>query len=144
MKRKQITPLTQWPTEAIVFLFKKNRVCRTSRPFDGYVEVKNKLTNKIDIWLAVGGIYQTDDGHYNYDILSYELYDGTKEQFLKSITTTSGITASGYLWIKFEGMYWEGNIDELKEELSKRPHCNIHTAKDFRKWKIMWKHNNRK
>ena len=155
MKQKQIiTPLSQWPTEAILYLFRKHRQCYTEF-HTSYYERKNKLTNQIEIWLPVGGSYQKDDGHWDYDVLYYELYNGTKEDFIKQHTTTYG--CNGYfdhyddwywptdeIWFRFEGMYWKGTITDVKKELAKRPNCNIHGAKDFRKWKMNWKKNNKR
>ena len=141
MNRKQIiTPLSQWPTEAILYLFRKNRTCYTSGIVQ-YYERKNKLTNKIEIWLPMGGVYQKDDGHWDYDILYYELFDGTKEEYIKQHTHTYGNWGSDEIWFRFEGMYWRGSIHEIKKELRKRPNCNIHGGKDFRKWKMNWKKN---
>ena len=139
MNRKQIiTPLSQWPTEAILYLFRKNRTCYTTG-IAQYYERKNKLTNKIEIWLPIGGVYQKDDGHWDYDILYYELFDGTKEEYIKQHTHTDGNWGLDEIWFRFEGMYWRGSISEIKRELSIRPHCNIHSSKDFRKWKMNWK-----
>jgi hypothetical protein len=143
MKQKQITPLPQWPTEAILYLFRKNRTCFTSGIVQ-YYERKNKLTNKNEIWLPVGGVYQIDDDHWDYDVLYYELFDGTKEEYLKQHTQTYGHWDTDEITFRFEGMYWRGSIREIKKELQKRPHCNIHSSKDFRKWKMNWKKNNKR
>ena len=143
MKQKQITPLSQWPTEAILYLFRKNRTCFTSGIVQ-YYERKNKLTNKNEIWLPVGGVYQIDDDHWDYDVLYYELFDGTKEEYLKQHTQTYGSWDTDKISFRFEGMYWRGSVHEIKKELSTRPHCNIHSSKDFRKWKMNWKKNNKR
>ena len=129
-----------FPTEAILYLFRKNRTCYTTGIVQ-YYERKNKLTNKIEIWLPIGGVYQKDDGHWDYDILYYELFDGTKEEYIKQHTHTYGNWSTDEIWFRFEGMYWRGSIHEIKKELRKRPNCNIHGGKDFRKWKMNWKKN---
>ena len=43
----------------------------------------------------------------------------------------------------FEGLYWQGSIDELKDELNKRPNVNI-TEKNFKDWKREYKKNKKR
>ena len=44
---------------------------------------------------------------------------------------------------RFEGMYWEGTIKQIKDELSKREHVGIFNNKDYRKWLINYRKNNK-
>ena len=152
--KQTITPLSKFPTEAILYLFRKRRQCYTNF-HTSYYERKNKLTNKIEIWLPVEGVIHKDNGHWDYEVLYYELFDGTKEEFIKQHTHTYGCDGyfdkydewywpSDKIWFNFEGMYWKGTIHEIRKELRKRSHCEIHGAKEFRKWKINWKKTNKK
>ena len=34
MRENKITPLTKFPTEALVWLYRKNRICRTYTPWN--------------------------------------------------------------------------------------------------------------
>lgn len=115
MKRKDITPLTEFPTEVLVYYFKKLRKCYTSERIDKQIGVEKR-------WSLVLNDY------YELPIWS-----------VRKETSTYGHYPDDTLWFDFERMYWEGSITELKKELDKRPHVNIHTSKDFRKWKIEYK-----
>jgi hypothetical protein len=151
MKQKKIiTPLSKWPTEAILYLFRKYRQCKTKLPYD-YVYRFNKKLNKPEYWLPQYGKYEDENGSIIRDIVSYKKY--SQKEINTQFTHTYGCNGrvsywddwylpTDNIWFRFEGMYWEGTIDDIRKELSKRPHCNIKGSKEFRKWKINWKRQN--
>ena len=73
------------------------------------------------------------------------------EEVQKKFTTTHGNWWEGWnepgepggygdkMLFEFEKMYWEGTVQDVYDELSGRPHVDIHGSKDFRKWKIEYK-----
>ena len=115
--KRQITPLSKFPTEVLVHYFKKLRKCFTYTERDKQIGVERHWSDVLNDF-------------YELPVWS-----------TKKINTTSGYFLDNTLWFKFEGMYWNGSIDELKNELDKRPHVDIKNSKDFRKWKIKWKKN---
>lgn len=143
---KKITPLTEFPTEAILMLFKKKRQCRTNIPYNARRHY-DKKRRKWQWWLPFYGEWTDDEGnYYNPITIGFTLYD----ELPKEYTTTYGnhgtwncfddwYSPSEEIDFRFEGMYWSGKVKDVREELAKRPHCNIHSAKDFRKWKIEYK-----
>ena len=143
---QKITPLSKWPTEAILYLFRKHRQCRTKLPY--YVYNFNKKLNEPEYWIPQYGEYEDENGSIVRGIVSYKKY--SQKEINTQFTHTYGCNGhfdyyddwywpTDDIWLRFEGMYWEGKIDDIRKELSKRPHCNIHGTKEFRKWKINWK-----
>lgn len=124
---KTITPLSQFPTEVLVFYFKKLRKCYTHKRCGKQIGIEKRWSPHFENVEGLGYIinYYT---MYELPIWEIEYY-----------TTTSGQFLDDTLWFKFEGMYWTGGIDELKKELDKRPNIDIKNTKDFRKWKINYK-----
>ena len=67
---KKITPLSKFPTEALVMNYRRHRVCRTILPWSSY-RTYNKITCKYDIWVPVVGKLETDKGIFDC-IISYK------------------------------------------------------------------------
>ena len=107
-----------------------------------------------EYWEPFLGEYTLDDGTYlNPVIIGYRRVNGA--DVIKRNTEISGNVIA---WSKkephffyhtsefefeFEGMYWKGDIKELKAELARRPHVGKLDSKTFRKWKIEYKKKKR-
>lgn len=145
---KKITPLSEFPTEALLRNYRKNRRCDTR--LDWIVTRYNRSKNMWEYWEPFLGEYTLDDGTYlNPVIIGYRRVDGAD-----AIKKNTEITGNVIAWNKenphffyhtsefefeFEGMYWKGDIKELKAELARRPHVGNLDSKTFRKWKIEYK-----
>lgn len=92
---KKITPLCEFPTEVIVFYFKKFRRCR-------HYEYEKLIYD--------------DDGCLIDDPLIIE--DVTKEPF-------EWVRDDDIMYINFEGMYWRGKRSEFMEEMNSRGNVDI-------------------
>lgn len=114
MKKEKITPLSKFPTEVLVFYFKKFRKCR-HREYEKII--RDEYGDIIDDELIIEDVttvpFEYDDGEDNY-------FD------------------DGCMYIQFEGMYWRGKRDEFIKELNSRENVNI-TAKNFKDWKREYK-----
>jgi len=149
MKQRIITPLSEFPTEAIVHLFKKNRHCVVNRPFDSWYKGYNKETKQHEYWVPFRGGYDETSKVYDPNIIGYTLM--SSKEIAEKYTETRGNYWEGWcepgepgclgqiIDFVFEGMYWKGTVEDVKAELSKRPNVNIRGSKDFRKWKIQYK-----
>lgn len=146
-KTKKITPLTKFPTEALVMNYRRHRVCRTRMPWLSYRSY-NKLTCNYDYWIPVSGPLEVDGIIYNPCIVSYKRV--TRDELEREFTEIKGDLMDydyGYDWMSFtdemeftfEGMYWRGTIDEIKAEMAKRPHVPLKGRKQFRRWKMNYK-----
>ena len=148
---KEITPLSEFPTEALLYNYRRNRRCRTNL---SWIQVRyNRRKNMWEYWEPFLGEYILDDGTYlNPVIIGYRMVNGA--DVIKRNTEISGNVAqwdpkSGYLYFsdefefEFEGMFWHGGIKELKDELARRPHVGNLDSKTFRKWKIEYKRKKR-
>jgi hypothetical protein len=140
MKENKITPLTKFPTEALVWLYRKNRICRTYIPWDYH------KSGPDEYWVPFCGPYEIEGVVYDPCIIGHTKMSA--KEFHKKFTEINGNEGfyicdepvkSKYINFEFEGMYWRGTVSELQQELSKRPHANIKGNKDFRKWKIKYK-----
>jgi hypothetical protein len=149
---KKITPLSKFPTEVILHFYRKNRLCYTDHY--KYVENYNHKTNKREFWIPFYGPFEKDGVIYNPICLGYT--KSTGEECHKKFTKIMSIQDAhwdedGYYYgysewqygdemnFRFEGMYWEGTIKQIKDELSKREHVGIFNNKDYRKWLIKYK-----
>ncbi len=147
---KQITPLSKFPTEALVMNYRRHRVCRTRMPWSTYRSY-NKMTYDWEYWVPVTGPFEIDGVIYNPCIIAYKKV--TKQELKDHFTEIKGdiweISNNGWysftdeMEFTFEGMYWRGTIDEIKAEMAKRPHISLKGGKDFRRWKIKYKKNKR-
>lgn len=126
-KERTITPLSEFPTEVLVYYFKKLRKCYTHSKCGKQIGVEKRWSPHFEFVENLGYII-------NYYTL-YELPIYEKEYY----TTTSGQYHDDTLWFNFEGMYWNGSINELRRELDTRPNIDIKSSKDFRKWKMQYK-----
>jgi hypothetical protein len=147
---KKITPLSKFPTEVILHFYRKNRLCYTDHY--KYIENYNHKTNKREFWIPFYGPFEKDGVIYNHVCLGYT--KSTGEECHKKFTTVKSKldcpwNEDGYKeWqcgdevnFRFEGMYWEGRINQIKDELNKREHIGIFNNKDYRKWLIKYRKN---
>ena len=146
MKQTTITPLSKFPTEVILHFYRKNRLCHTDHNM--YKEVYNWNTKKTEYWIPFYGPFEKDGIEYN-TCLGYT--KSTGEECHKKFTTIESKQDGHYNWdgdyfyyrdevdFRFEGLYWKGKIQDLKDELSKREHVGIFNNKDYRKWLINYR-----
>lgn len=147
MENKSKTPLSKFPTEALLYLYRKNRHCWTRAPWTSY-NFRNLRTGEVEHWVPVIGKFEEDGKIYNPAIIAYERISA--KEFHKRYTEVKGnriewdhTTLFCYfgdiIHISFEGMTWEGNVSEIQNELNTRPHIGPMTAKQFRVWKMNYK-----
>ena len=149
---KKITPLSKFPTEVILHFYRKNRLCYTDHGM--YKEIYNWNTKKNEFWIPFYGPIEKDGVIYNHVCLGYT--KSTGEECHKKFTTVKSKQDAhwdedGYYYgycewqygdemnFRFEGMYWEGTIKQIKDELDKREHVGIFNNKDYRKWLIKYR-----
>jgi hypothetical protein len=125
-KERIITPLSEFPTEVLVFEFKRNRRCYHRTSYGDCIGYRKQWYPH---WENVEGLgyiinYYTME---NVPIFDDKSFDETTTQF-----------SDDTLYFSFEGKYWNGSLRALKQELEKRPNVNI-TLKNFRKWKKKYK-----
>lgn len=92
---KKITPLSEFPTEVIVFYFKKFRKCR-------HYEYEKP-------------VYDSDGCLVDEDFI---IEDVTEEPF-------EGRRTDDTMYIQFDGMYWSGKRSEFMEEMNRRGNVDI-------------------
>jgi hypothetical protein len=109
-KEKQTNPLSDFPTEVLVYYFKKFRKCC-------HYEYEHLIYD--------------DDNCLIDDPLIIE--DVTTAPFTHELDYRDDI-----MYIRFEGMYWIGKCYEFMNELHKRGNVNI-SAKNFKDWKREYK-----
>ena len=133
---KKITPLSDFPTEALLYNYRHNRGCRTNL---NWIRVRySHRKNMWEYWEPFVGEFTLDDGTYlNPVIIGYRRVDGA--DVIKRNTKICGNVTETEMQFEFEGMYWKGDIKELKAELARRPHVGKLDSKTFRKWKIEYK-----
>ena len=146
-KSTQITPLSKFPTEVILYFYRKNRLCNTDHR--KYIETYNRKTHKREFWIPFYGPFEKDG--YKVDSMIIGYIKSTGEECHKKFTTIESKQDVYYNWdddyhhhgdkvnFRFEGLYWEGNISDLKNELNKREHVGIFNNKDYRKWLIKYR-----
>ena len=119
MKRTIVTPLSKFPTEVILHFYRKNRLCHTD-------------THKYFV-------------HYNWNKKCEECHKRFTKIDSKQDSILSWYDDCIYFGDKvnfrFEGLYWEGKIQDLKNELAKREHIGVFNNKDYRKWLINYRKN---
>jgi len=148
-KSKQITPLSKFPTEVILHFYRKNRLCYTDHWM--YKEIYNWNTKKNEFWIPFYGPFEKDGVIYNHVCLGYTKSTGEEchKRFTKINSKQDSILSlyddciyrGDKVNFRFEGLYWEGKIQDLKDELSKREHVGIFNNKDYRKWLINYRKN---
>lgn len=157
-KNKQnITPLSKFPTEVILHFYRKNRLCYTDH--GKYVENYNRKTHKREFWIPFYGPFEKDG--YKVDSMIIGYTKSTGEECHKNFTTIESKQDAhwdedGYYYgygeyhygdkmkFKFEGLYWEGTIKQIKDELNKREHVGIFNNKDYRRWLIKYRKSMKK
>ena len=144
-----ITPLSKFPTEVILHFYRKNRLCYTDHW--EYVEKYNHKTNKKEFWVPFYGPFEKDGYKVDNMIIGYT--KSTWEECHKKYTKINSKQDSILSWyddciyrgdkvnFRFEGLYWEGKIQDLKDELDKREHVGVFNNKDYRKWLINYRKN---
>lgn len=144
---KKITPLSKFPTEVILHFYRKNRLCYTDH--GKYVENYNRKTHKREFWIPFYGPFEKDG--YKVDSMIIGYTKSTGEECHKKFTTVKSKQDSHWEWcedyfwygdevnFRFEGLYWKGNIQDLKKELDKREHVGVFNNKDYRKWLINYR-----
>ena len=139
---KKITSLSKFPTEVLLMNFRKQRFCDTKLPW-GIEEHFNHGTNQYEFWEVFLGPFEINGVVYDNMPIGYtKIACGWKErlQILKKYTKTySSAWYSNEVQFNFEGMYWKGDIDELKAELDTRENVPLKGSKEFRRWKMKYK-----
>ena len=153
---KKITSLSKFPTEVILHFYRKNRHCLTNNR--AYIENYNHKTHKREFWIPFYGPYEKDGITYN-TCLGYTKSTGEEchKLFTKIMSKQDAHwDEDGYYYgycewqygdemnFRFEGMYWEGTIKQIKDELDKREHVGIFNNKDYRKWLINYRKANKR
>ena len=151
-KSKEITPLSKFPTEVILHFYRKNRLCYTDH--GKYKEVYNHKSGKREFWIPFYGPFEKDGYKVDNMIIGYT--KSTGEKCHKLFTETKSKQDSHWEWcddyfwygdkvnFRFEGLYWKGKIQDLKNELDKREHVGVFNNKDYRKWLINYRKSNKK
>jgi len=150
-KNTVITSLSKFPTEVLLHFYRKNRLCSTDHyKFHRHYNYK---THKEEYWIPFYGLFERDGIKYN-TCLGYT--KSTGEECHKKFTTVKSKQDThwdddGYYYgynewqfgdevnFRFEGLYWKGRIQDLKNELDKREHVGIFNNKDYRKWLIKYR-----
>ena len=144
---KKITPLSKFPTEVILHFYRKNRLCHTDHGM--YKEIYNWNTKKNEFWIPFYGPFEKDGYKVNSMIIGYTKSTGEEchKLFTKIMSKQDAHWdwCKDYFWLgdkvnfRLEGLYWEGNIQDLKKELCNREHVGIFNNKDYRKWLIKYR-----
>ena len=154
MKQTIITPISKFPTEVILHFYRKYRLCHTDH--GKYKEIYNWKTKKTEYWIPFYGPFEKDGYKVNSMIIGYTKSTGEEchKLFTKVGSKQDAVwDEDGYYYgygeyrygnkinFTFEGLYWEGTIKQIKNELSKREHVGIFNNKDYRKWLINYRKN---
>ena len=138
-----ITPLSKFPTEVLLHQYRKNRICRNRIVRDKYLYTERK-------WLPH---YSIIDSERVEDY--WELWENKKYSY-KAVVEVHCKQDEHYDWkgdcywygdhifINFDGMKWEGELQELHDELDSREHVNINNKKAYRKWLINYRKNKKR
>ena len=148
MKRTIVTPLSKFPTEAILHFYRKNRLCHTDT--HKYFVHYNWNKKCEEFWIPFYGPFEKDGNVCNI-CLGYTKSTGEEchKRFTKIDSKQDSILScwddciyfGDKVNFRFEGLYWEGKIQDLKDELSKREHVGVFNNKDYRKWLINYRKN---
>lgn len=147
--------LSEFPTEALLYQYRKHRYCFQKPCYDYYI--RRTKSGKLEVWHKVLGKYD----RYIVCIYMTLLEDKTPQDIFDMhtvIKSTDGgyrsekIPHKGYIWvdkknfmkIHFGKLYWEGQMEEVKEELAKRPNVNIDGGKAYHQWLAKYKKNLKK
>ena len=148
MKRTIVTPLSKFPTEVILHFYRKNRLCHTNT--HKYFVHYNWNKKCEEFWIPFYGPFEKDGNVYNI-CLGYTKSTGEEchKIFTKINSKQDSILScwddctyfGDKVNFRFEGLYWEGKIQDLKDELAKREHVGIFNNKDYHKWLINYRKN---
>ena len=140
MNIKNTTPLSKFPTEVLLYQYRRNRICRDEVVRDKllYIEKKwiphysiidgERVEDYWELWENPKYSYKTVvEVHCRQD----EHFDGRIDRYWYG----------DHIRINFEGMIWEGELQELHDELDSREHVNIIGKKAYRKWLINYRKN---
>lgn len=151
--------LSEFPTEALLYQYRRNRLCKTVKWRGDIVRVYNSKKNRYDFWKAIKENVLWDDGKEYYTVVSYEKCDDVTIKDFIEITTKQGgyqlrqkpgkkydvwTWVGNYIEIHFGKLHWSGDLSELKKELSKRPNVNVDGGHCYRKWLNNYKKNLKK
>ena len=150
--------LSEFPTEALLHEYRKNRYCKPGYMYDYYIKY-NIIKNTYEVWENVYGTYKDEKINLPKMCLYMKLSDKTREQVIKEHTIIKSkqggrhyeyvpkehrwrtVDYGNFMKIHFDGLYWEGQMEEIKEELAKRPNVNIDGGKAWRRWLIEYRKN---
>lgn len=154
--------LSEFPTEALLHEYRKNRYCFAGPIYNYHIRY-SPLKKKYEVWEKVYGEYIDERLPKKYNICLYmTLSDKTKEEVIKEHTVIKSkdggikweyvpekdrwmsVNHKNFMKIHFDGMYWEGQMEDIKEELSKRPNVNIDGGKSYRRWLMEYKKNKKR
>lgn len=155
--------LSEFPTEALLHEYRRNRYCFLGPIYNYYIRY-NFGTKKEEVWEKVYGEYNDEriPEKYRNICLYMKLSEKTPEQVIKEHTIIKSkqggrkyeyvpkenrwrtVDYKNFMKIHFNGLYWEGQMEEIKEELSKRPNVNIDGGKAYRRWLLNYKKQNKK
>lgn len=136
-KDKIITPLNNFPTEVLLHKFRSLTYCRTHHRNSKWIKYEEwKPHYEIINGEKILTYYTLNKGEYYDEGEKFNVRYSKVICIRKDYDGTIYIYGSQNLYFSFNNMYWEGSIEELKEELDKRPHIGIMNKKDYRKWKI--------
>ena len=148
MKHTIVTPLSKFPTEVILHFYRKNRLCHTNT--HKYFVHYNWNKKCEEFWIPFYGPFEKDGNVYNI-CLGYTKSTGEEchKIFTKINSKQDSILScwddctyfGDKVNFRFEGLYWEGKIQDLKDELAKREHVGIFNNKDYHKWLINYRKN---
>ena len=154
--------LSEFPTEALLHEYRKKRYCFATPIYRYYIRY-NSVIKDYEVWENVYGEYNDErlPKKYRTICLYMKISDKTREDVIKEHTVIKSkdggckyeYVPSEHRWrtvnygnlmkIHFDGLYWEGQMDEIKNELANRPNVNIDGGKAWRRW-LMWYKKNKK
>ena len=138
MKEKNITPLSKFPTEVLLHEYRRNRICRDRLIRDKLLYIEKRW---IPHYSIING-ERVEDYWELLENLKY-LYKSVVEVHSKQDEHFNGHNYwyGDHIRINFEGMKWEGELEELHKELDSREHVNIIGKKAYRIWLINYRKN---
>ena len=148
MKQKtKNTPLSMFPTEALLKEYRRHRYCFQKPVFNYYISYNTK-SKKQQVWKRVLGEFEG----YTICVSMERVLDKYPQDIIKEHTVIKSkqggrhyewvpekhrymtVNYGNLMKIHFGNMKWEGQMEEIKEELSKRENVNINGGKAYRKW----------
>ena len=140
MKHKIITPLNKFPTQVLLYQYKQNRICRDKI-------IKDKLLRVDKMWIPHYTIIDGEKVEEYYELLECPRYSYKTVVEVHCKQDEHFEWKGDFFWygdhihINFEGMHWEGELQELHDELDSREHIGTLSKKEFRQWLINYRKN---